>query len=237
MPLAPGQTTLGDVRLFAQQLSDLVNSPQVDTDEWNTYIGSALYELYNKLISAYGNDYYVASPPYQFTTDGVNDHYALPTDLFKSMGVDLLLTAAPNGWRTLLPFNHGERNKWAFPGLSAAYPGNLKYRLNGQTIWLEPFPAAGLTLRILYIPRLTLPTADDGVIDGVSGFEKYVAIEAAIMAKTKLDLDITNLAAARARMDQEIQDIAENRDVGSPATVVDVTSRRHVYGFSSDWGE
>lgn len=212
MPLSPGQTTLGDVRDLAQTMADMEENDTVSDETWDKYIGLAYYKLYNELVTAYGNDYYVADPPYDFTTDGTSDKFDLPDDFLKLLGVSVCISAAQSGpnarWMTLKPFNFAERD---------ACPQGV--------------PAGGQLVRVQYVPRLTLPTDDDTVIDGISGFEEYLAIDAAIKAKASQDLDVSTLKEERAIIEAKIQNIAENRDAGSPGTVVDVTSNNGPFGY------
>ena len=68
VPTQPGQMTLGQVRLFAQQRADRVNSQFVTTTEWNSYINQSYFELYDLLVTVY-EDYYLA-PPAIILTNG-----------------------------------------------------------------------------------------------------------------------------------------------------------------------
>ena len=61
------------------------------------------------------------------------------------LGVDLQVGGAGN-WISLKPFPFAERNMFSLS--------------NTQ------FPMAGQTVRLLYVPQLTLPTQDTDVIDG-----------------------------------------------------------------------
>lgn len=166
--LSPGLTTIGTIRLLASQEADQP-TPSANTfisiSEYNNYINLAYFELYGLLVEAMG-DYYVSSFPYTFSTDGINQFFALPSDFFKLLGVDQNVTpGVPNSSITLKTFAYGERNKYNIPYFPIL-PGltNLRYRLSGSNLWLIPNPpSAGQQLVVRYIPRPSM-IADYGTI-------------------------------------------------------------------------
>jgi hypothetical protein len=236
--------TLGSVRTQAQQRADMVNSSFVSTSEWNGYINNSWKELYDILISAYGNDYFVASPV-TFTTDGTNDRYALPDGtlysaapaLYKSLGVDLQVQGGQI-WQTLKPFSFTERNRYATSGAQVLNRNSaICYRLNGSYIWFTPLPQSGLTMRLWYIPQATTLSSDSDTFDGISGWEEYVIVDAAIKAAQKEESDVSVLMAQKQALTARIQSMAENRDAGSPATVTDSMSSGYLSPWADPWGD
>lgn len=155
--MTPGLTTLGQIILYAQRRTDMVNSNVVSPDEWIEYANQAQYRLYDLLIQKFSDDYYVA-PPYSFQPTANNDTYPLPADLYKLLGVDSNTSSGPNSSITLKPFMFSQRNQYAYPLLPSGYgTWNLQYRLQGNTIKFIPLPNGGQQLTLWYIPRLTLP--------------------------------------------------------------------------------
>jgi len=162
-------------------VQDLINQIREEADQQSsgfvsdlaiaTHINNSGKELYDILVGAYGNDYYLA-PPANFTTNNINDKFPLPDGVltfndnsgnpyiappfYKLSGVDLQLGATPQSYVTLRTFPFGERNKFAVPNFASFYGfTNIRYRLYGQSqIWFTPLPAAGLTLRLWYTPRM-----------------------------------------------------------------------------------
>ena len=206
--MVAGVTTLGAVRTECKQLTDNVNSTFISDAEWNSYIQQSYYELYGLVVDVFGNDYFTQSPSsgYQFTTDGVNEFFALPTDFFKLLGVDLQLNGTGQKI-SLKPFNMGERNM---------------FQMNAAP---NQVPMAGQVITVLYVPRLTVPTVDADTIDGVNGWTDYIVADACIKAANKEETDasihIMRKNALLARLNSEI----ENRDAGSPGTIVDSRGR------------
>lgn len=109
--------TLGSMRIQAQQKSDMENNPAISTPEWNVMLSNSYKELYDLLVAAYGNNYYVATA-YPFTVSNAQ-LYALPSDLYKLLGVDLQWSASPSGWITLKRFEFIERNKASYLNATA----------------------------------------------------------------------------------------------------------------------
>lgn len=236
-----GQASLGGVRLAAQQRADMVNNNFVTTQEWNSYINLSYFELYDILVQVYGDDYYVA-PRFTFTTDGRQPSlYPLPLDIYKLLGVDLGVNAAQNSYVTMRKFMFQNRNKFQFNNVPIGYYGNLniEYRLVGSNIDLIQSPASGQTIVLWYIPRPRTLLADSDILEGVSGWEEYVIVDAAIKALNKEESDVTALMAAKAALKQRIESAASNRDAGMPEVVTDVRGGLNGYfngGFGYGYG-
>lgn len=166
MALVPGKTTLTTVRTIARQRADMVNSQVITDAEWNSNINASAYELFDLLVTTYGEDYESSTnAPYTFTTDGTNERYALPDDFLKCLGAEVLINGQANGAITLKTFARNERNQFSLPG-SPMICGVVvpRYRIDGNYIWLIPRPPpSGQIIRLDYVPRFT-PTADSNTI-------------------------------------------------------------------------
>jgi hypothetical protein len=200
--------TLLQLRNRAKQESDNVNSSFLTDAEWDSLLVSSYQELYGLVVQTYGNNYYTQSPSGGFTvtTDGINQFFALPTDFFKMLGVDLLI-GGTNNYVSLKPFSFSDRNQ-------------LNVGANGGV------PMAGQTVRLYYVPLPTLPTVDASTIEGVNGWEEYIIVDAAMKALAKEESDVSVMALRKQALIQRLEAEAENRDAGSPATVADVIGKR-----------
>ena len=258
--------TLGALRLKSKYRSDMQNNPSISTPEWNGYISDSYKELYDLLVSAYGNDYYVESP-YELTINTLQ-FYDLPEDFYKLLGVDLQYSSSPTGWVSLKKFEFLERNKYAY-----LQPAINVYAQTAR-IWYIPEPTAlefmpscvttfddteismsdvsplsvgmsisgdGIqnntvvvsidtdlnTLVMSKVATLTQAAAtlsfwiDSVTIDGVSGWEEYIVIDAAIKAGVKQDYDTTKLEKQKDAMMKRIEAMAENRDAGQASHTTD----------------
>lgn len=234
IPTDTANMSLSQVRLLALQMADRVNTKFVTTPEINTYINQSYFELYDMLVSAYGDEYYCAEP-YEFTTDGTSQQYDLPTGFYKCLGVDLGLTSGSQAWVTLKAFNFISRNRYVFPQLTSTYLGvfNLRYRVVANTLMFIPTPSAGQTVRVWYVPRMTELLQDTDMLDGVSGWTEYVAVDVAIKVLAKEESDTSFLMARKQMLTDRIQSMSQNRDLGEPQTI---SETRRWSELNGQWG-
>lgn len=205
----------------------MVNSQFVSDAELTGYINQSYFELWDLLVSKYGDNYYVASP-YAITTTTAQQ-YALPGDFLKLLGVDIRVGS---DWVTMRPFTFGERNRFNTITAEPRYGAtNLRYRINGDNLWIMPTPPAGQSLQLWYVPRMVELVADGDVAEGVSGWLEYVIVDAAIKCLQKEESDTAALERQKAFLIQRIEVAAASRDAGQPARVVDI----YEHDFESEW--
>lgn len=227
--------TLAQLRTAARQEADMVNSQFVSDSEFNTYINQSCFELYDLLIQKFGDDYYIKNPPYTFTTDGTSYLYALPSDFYKLVGVDLAINNAPASWTTIWAFNFGSRNVNPVPNVQGLYGfSNIRVKVSGSNFWVSPVPSAGQTFQIWYAPRMSTLSADSDTFDGISGWTEYVIVDAAMKALAKEESDTSVMMQRKALLTARIEAAAENRNASGPQTVTDKRSNDG-YGFGDGW--
>jgi len=228
--------TLTELKNAVRQRSDMENSQFVKDTELTSYINQSYFELYDLLVQKYGDNYFVASP-YSFTSDGVNDEYTLPTDMYKFLGVDLALSNSTDSWVTIKPFNFAERNRYAVPNFQSFYGiTNLRYRLMGNKLKFTPIPQANQQFRLWYVPRLTTLVNNTDTVDGISGWTEYIIIDAAIKCLQKEESDTNVLMGQKLAIIQRIENASENRDAGFPRTVADVSFSNYEWPYGSGSG-
>lgn len=242
IPVPIGEMCLGQIRLAAQQRADRVNSQFVTLTEWNSYINQSLFELYDLLITQYGEEYF-AAPFAQFNTNGTTQLYPVPDGIlsftnsagspfvppafYKLLGVDLGVNTGPNGWVTLKKFNLIDRNKYFYPNSNSTMYGvfNMSYRLIGNFIEFIPVPSANQSVRLLYIPRMTMLLQDTDISSsGISGWMEYVIVDAAIKALQKEESDVSTLQLQKMALLKRIEATSMNRDAGQADTISDTRS-------------
>jgi hypothetical protein len=248
VPTPTGEQSLGEMRTSAQQRADRVNSNFVTTPEWNAYLNQAMYELYDLLITQY-EDYFKA-PPASFTVNGSAYVYPLPdgliafldnnnnsfvaAPLYKMLGMDLAVNTANNGYVNIPKYNFVDRNTFVYPNTASTIYGvfNLRYRMMGQNVEFIPTPSGNQKIRIQYIPRIPKLLADtDLTTTGISDWNEYIILKAAILALTKEESDTSKLETQLQYQIERIQDSSVNRDAGQPDTI---SNTRGVNG--SGWG-
>lgn len=238
--------TLGELMIAVRQRADMLPNGYVPsttgTDYFVTdvelvsYINQSYFELYDLMISSYGANYFVKSPPYSFTTTANTDQYALPSDFYKLLGVDLQLTT--NAFVNIAPFEFVERNRFTAPNLQSFLGRtNLRYRLNGGNLWLSPIPAAGQTIRVWYVPTLVTLSTTSSTADGISGWTEYVIVDAAIKCLAKEETDVGVFMAQKQALTVRIQAMSDSRDVGAPHKVGDAISATAGYQYGTGWGD
>lgn len=238
VPALPGDLSLGELRLRAQQAADREGSYFLTTPEWNFNINQSAKEFYDLLITAY-EDYYVA-PRVTFTTDGSSAQFALPDGsnfngapaLYKLYGVDCGLSNSTNAWVTLKKFDFIQRNRYVYPQINSTFLGvfNLEYRMLGNNIEFIPTPAANQTIGLWYFPILPTMMADTDILKGFNGWTEYVIVDAAIKALRKEESDISELMAQKMALKKRIEEAAQNRDAGQPDTISNTRSWGSRYG-------
>jgi hypothetical protein len=92
----------------------------------------------------------------------------------------------------------------------------------GSNLRLYPVPNAGLAGTILYAPEATVLVGGSDSVSYPNGWEKYIVIDAAIQALLKEESSVTALVAERERIEREIRDAKEARDMASPKRTVDL---------------
>jgi len=233
--------TLQSLRTQVRQRADQVNSQFITDAELNNYINESYAELYDLLVQKYSDNYYVA-PPLLFQTNGQDLTYDLPEDMYKMLGLDLALSNTLDSFVTLNKFQFRDRNKYAVPNFQSFYGvTNMLYCPLGNQILFNVVPSAGQTLRLWYIPKITYLVSDNDTLDGISGWQEYIIVDAAIKCMQKEESDCSVLLLQKQGLITRIEAAAENRDAGIPAKVVDGQYNDYYYpvgngsGFGGIW--
>lgn len=219
-PTAARAVTLLQLRDWVRQRANVQKALKAYPDgEINDYINRSLKALYDLLILKYQDDY-VVSLDLAITTSGTESTADLPDDFYKLAGVD----AALNGFPTALQrYSLAERNMWrGAVGVLVQGTPLMRYQLRATQLHFIPSPPPASTCTLLYYPSLP-DLADDGdTYDGVSGWEEFVILDAAIKVLRKEDSDATGLERDLARVVERIESAAANRDANEPMRAVDV---------------
>lgn len=208
--------------------SSFVADTATSLDAW---LNEGAQILHDKLVEAYGSEYLEKSTT--ATTTTATD-YALPSDFYKLLGVDLLISGSTV---TLAPYMRPERNLRSNQVL--AYNYVPRYLLTGSNLRLSPAPQSGQTLTIWYVPPLqvlqngtgstyiNLLTNASDTINFPNGWERYVVLYAAIQAMLKEESDVRPLQAELMKMDQQLEEIIENRNVSEPMQAIDIYAKNN----------
>ncbi len=253
VPVTNGEQCLSQIRLAAMERADRVNSNFVTLPEWNRYINASLTELYDMLVTQYGEEYF-AAPSASFLTAGNQSSYPLPNGVlntftdqdgnpfapaafYKLIGVDLAVNA--NSYIPIKKYMMLDRNQYAYQNSNSSIYGyaNMKYRIIGNEINFIPTPSSGQNIRLLYVPRMTMLLRDTDITTaGINGWIEYVITDAAIKALQKEESDVSVLAAQKLMLIKRIEASSMNRDAGQPDTITDSRGAFGPWGNTGNFG-
>ena len=215
--------TLIQIRTRARERADMVNSSFITDSELNGYISASYAELYDILVQS-GLLYF--TPTAQTITGNGSETYAVPSGYYGTVRVD---RQEGSNFYPLQEYMITERHVHENGGGSEA----RVYSAQGSNISLLPAPSSG-TYRHIYIPApvdLTA-SADSTTIDGVSGWEEYIVVDAARKMLQKEESSTTGVERDLLRLKERIEEMAQNRAWSTPRRVVDVRSDK---SDSANW--
>lgn len=157
---------------------------------------------------------------------------------YKLMLVEVALNPGdPNSYVTLKKYQRIQQNLWNYPNVYTFYGiTNLRYRTTGSFLQVVPISAAGQTIRIHYSPRPRDLIQDIDTMEGISGWEEYIIVDAAIKAMAKEESDPSELVREKLALLARIEAAAENRDVGEPECVSDSRTRNFAWEDGGGFG-
>lgn len=202
--------TLAQLKQRVRERADMVNSSFIADTELTSYINASYQELYDVLIST-SQDNYITFASATITT---GQTISLPSDFYLLVGLDKYTSAGE--YYTVNKFNFSERNQILLD--------EIRYRVNGANIRIEPEQNAAGVYKIWYIPLCTPLSASTDAVAGINGFEEYIIIDAAIKMLVKEESSTTTLEKAKQQMLERIKRMNITRDV-EPDTISDVSLR------------
>ena len=216
--------TLLDLRTSAKFHADMQNSNFILDPEWNFYINQGMTE-YENILNALVEDYNIKELYFTLPSNSIS--FALPADFFDIRGLDINvnLNATPNdlNWRSCRKYEFKERNRNNL--YSLYWNGNfIEYRVQGNTLHFIPGNHSTLYCRLFYTPVLPKLVLDTDTIDGVNGFDEYIALYAAIRAKDKEETDSSPLMMKQESYRRMILTYADSRNNDQGKTVSDVNN-------------
>lgn len=217
--------TLGDMRSDVRLRADMPGNQFVTDSEINEYLNQSLAELYDMLIAARGQEYYIATQT--ITTSAATETYALPATHYETLYVELDYS----GSRVRMG-SYSLHERAEIIGTADANPGvPRRFRLSAGNISFLPVPDAAYTIRHFYAPACPRLTSDSDSFDGVDGWEEYAIWRAVVYVRQKEDLDVTVAAGIMGQLRARIEGLAPFRAQQNTERVTDVT-RARLYDLS-----
>jgi hypothetical protein len=237
---AGGPQTLAQLRDLIRSESDTENDPNITDPELTIWINQSRFRLYGKLVTAFGEDYYVSKA--QFTTDGINQAVPLPDGIlyggaapfFKGELLEVIQGsgASPQAPISLRKFMLRAKNRFNHPQALVASPSFFpRYRIVGSNIEFNILPAAGLVCRLWYAPKLSQLVQDADVADDMNGWLEFVVLDCVIKAIGKQERDASLHVARKSELTMELEREIANRDLGEPNTVVETENEGGPFGM------
>jgi hypothetical protein len=230
-----GSMSLARLLQLARWESDTENDPHITDAELTMYLNQSRMELYDILVTRFGEDYYSAQA--QIPLVAGTALYPLPNGIlyggvaagalchYKGLLVEAISgpTVIAGQPVTLTPFNLREKNRYNLPQTLANFPFMLpRYRLNGSNILFAPTPvAAGITVNLWYAPKLMPLFQTTDMAEDWGGWLEYVVVDAAIKCLNKQERDPQAMMLRKAGLKTRIEATAPNRNLGDPNTVVE----------------
>lgn len=225
-----------DARLYAdQRVHSSSGSTFVSDTELTRLINLQLAELHELLVSARGDDYDGRISEATSTLAPGVSRYDLPLDFFQLLSAELLwsehdrellrhISTNPDTTRYQ---NSGAWDRWALKG----------YRLRGAYIRIYPTPRSAVDLYLRYAPHFVDLAGDSDTYDGVNGWEKLVALGAAIELRTIEGRPLGSLQSLYDAQKARIEAMVDERQATDPIHIRDVEGDvvapygRHRWGF------
>ncbi len=209
-------STLSELRTRARQRADqelgVGQDPEnhfIKDSELTSIINASAQELYDLLIAATNQDYYL-TPSFPTVVNNATT-MDLPVDFYKFKELELKQSNDDDTkYRIIRKFNFNERNR-----------GGLRYRVVKDKIQMSTPLSGGDIYRLWYNPKMTVMVSDSDSFDGINGWEEYVIIDAAIKMMNKEESDPSALMAEKQSITMRVQAMAADRDIGESDSITD----------------
>lgn len=232
----PDPRQLSEIRIDARRYADVENSSFVSDAEVDRLINLGVRALWG-LLAKWDIDRPVQRTEIS-TTTGTRE-YALPSDFVSARLVEVLKASGSEDAYPIRAYNLSEGHT-TNTGLwrSADMDGeHLRYAIYGQgmdgteaRIRFDPDPE-GRSFRLWYLANPGTLVNDSDTLDGVVGWDDWVALWAAEQILAKEESDPSALIRRRQELSETIRTIAVSRDVGSAHRVARTRARRRRRGL------
>lgn len=222
--------TVQELVTLVRQRANMENTQFVTDDEIVALLNRSHTELYDTLVGVY-EDYFVTSTPVSIVAN--TEYYALPTDFYKALGMDLNIDSERS--ISLKRFQFTERNRYKTTIYAPHIPASIyQYHVEGTNIRFIPKPREAKTAVLWYIPlpsKLVLSTPGTGEVSSLdirmAMYDDYLVVDSAINCLLKEESDVSALLVEREQIKQRILAAVPNRDANEPEKVTDSYSANY----------
>ena len=227
--------TLDELATRVRERADMEFDNFISEAEMYRFIDASYTELYDHLLKADPTRY---QQEVTFTVGPNSPTYSLPTNYYGTLNVLIEgLNGSTEYYTPVERIQPGELHKWprteTGSSLYYSYTRRPAFGFRFRTIIdvgsglytevMEILPLPSTTRTFLHVyahaPReLTLGT---DIVDGVSGWEEYIVLDAAIKCLAKEESSTTSLENQLAKMRARIDEMAENRTLDEAGRIAD----------------
>lgn len=221
------------VRVFANQRPAGTDAFLVDSDaaanatSLDTLINARLASLYDMLVSARGHEYYASDAAVAIVANTATYSLSGLTPPFYQL-LTLHLEWDALNFEQMRDTSEYERTTYSnWQSFGRWTP--KAYRLRGtqaasaQTLELFPTPTTAVTARVRYVPAFVALPDDVTTFDSVNGWEKLVALGAAIDLRTAAEKTTAQLETLYNQEFLRIQGLADQRAANAAPQIVNVS--------------
>jgi len=214
----PRTFTAGDIRTRVRERADMENSTFISDVELLRYVSASYTELYDQLVNSDPERFLREET---FTGDGTTKDFAVATDYYGTIRIDFEET---DGLRLPLKRIFGEESsRFNHTDATVAvgwHPIHNVSTPTTQMLRLLPTPESGGTYVHSYIVAPADLTSAATAIDGVSGWEEFIVIDAAIKCRTKEETPVGDLERALARFTERLEIMRNARSAAQTGRVI-----------------
>ncbi len=217
-------TPLIRLRKGAQLLSDSVNDLSIAQTTWDEWVNDGIESLW-AMVTTFFADHFYAS--YSFALAGgiggnILDVTTIPAGDFRRVR---MLEFAPDTQqrRRVRGFNFNEKDEGAGMGQWVGiWAPDIRMRLMGQKIIIEPYERAAGNYRLYYVPRHPRLVGNCDALDpAIDQWAEYVKIFGAMKRLGVEESSQDPLALRLAGIAKEIAETAADRNDGQPDVIAD----------------
>lgn len=209
--------TRSDIKTLIRSWLDDESGGYFNDTDCNTWINLAQRQVQMMLLRA-GQNWYM-KPVETLTVIGQAD-YVLPSDFMFEHRIEVVIsgTGDQENRQALTPMTTNQQD---LVSIVKGTPTN--YFIKKNRVTLSPTPSQAWTLRLYYSPRVVDLANDTDVPDVPEQFMEYVAILAAWDGFIKDDRAPDNLLAKKAKYEELLKQMADDRTQDLPRQVVMVS--------------
>jgi len=146
--------------------------------------------------------------------------YDLPDNFYKLVGVDVVVSSAPTGFRQVDRMDWHDRHRYLYES-NDIYSGRYDI-IDERRIVVYPSPAYNATWRIHFVPNAAKLEEDEDTFDSVNSWTEWVVLDVAMKCATKKnDGRYAEYRDAQTRTEKRIL-LNVTQDTYKPKTVANV---------------